>query len=312
MMAAELDLILTSRQMPDGERVPMCGIPAHVLEHYTDQLQKRGIDVAVSSFENGVRKTIPLNEPVEELDENDVLNRAKSFINAYCQKEFSQDADFSDLSQIGIAYTTVTDAEYETQVNANLVDYSIDRYVSGVLVDQWKYGSLGEMLDTLEYLDFNELVSYTDDQIALAEKEELPLAPPQPVRKLKESPHILLPEITSEYRTNFRIENDDIGVGTPLERFHHNITAIQLLKKLETEHRLADTTEQRILSDYVGWGGLSEYFREDNSPARRPVKIQRRIPRLLRLSIRSGCFSSCIQLRIFWSSSSVNTSRSGS
>ncbi len=47
------------------------------------------------------------------------------------------------------------------------MDYSIDRYVSGVLVDQWKYGSLGEMLDTLEYLDFNELVSYTDDQIAL-------------------------------------------------------------------------------------------------------------------------------------------------
>lgn len=264
MMAAELELILTSHQMPDGERVPMCGIPAHVLENYTDQLQKRGIDVVVSSLENGVRETVPLNKPVEELDENDVLNRAKSFINAYCQKEFSQDADFSDLSQIGIAYTTVTDAEYETQVNANLVDYSIDRYVSGVLVDQWEYGSLGEMLDTLEYLDFNELVSYTDDQIALAEKEELPLAPPQPVRKFKEAPHVLMPEITSEYRTNFRIENDDIGVGTPLERFHHNIMAIQLLKKLEDEHRLADTNEQRILADYVGWGGLSEFFREDN------------------------------------------------
>lgn len=264
LMASELELVLTSRQVSDGERVPMCGIPAHVLDNYTDQLQKRGIAVVVSSLENGVRKTVPLDEPSERLDENDMLDRAKAFINSYCQREFSQNADFSDLSRIGIAYTTVTDAEYETQINANLVDFTIDRYVSGVLVDQWKYGSLGEMLDTLEYLDFNELVSYTDDQIALAEKEELTLAPPQPVRKLKESPHVLLPEITSEYRTNFRIENDDIGVGTPLERFHHNIMAIQLLKKLETEHRLADTTEQRILSDYVGWGGLSEYFREDN------------------------------------------------
>ena len=40
--------------------------------------------------------------------------------------------------------------------------------------------------------------------------------------------------------------------------------AIQLLKKLEDEHRLADTNEQRILADYVGWGGLSDYFKEDN------------------------------------------------
>ena len=75
---------------------------------------------------------------------------------------------------------------------------------------------------------------------------------------------VLLPEINTEYRTNFRIERDDIGVGTPLERFNHNRMAIQLLKKLEDEHRLADTNEQRILADYVGWGGLSDYFKEDN------------------------------------------------
>ena len=78
------------------------------------------------------------------------------------------------------------------------------------------------------------------------------------------TPHVLLPEINTDYRTNFRIERDDIGVGTPLERFHHNRMAIQLLKKLEDEHRLADTNEQRILADYVGWGGLSDYFKEDN------------------------------------------------
>ena len=75
---------------------------------------------------------------------------------------------------------------------------------------------------------------------------------------------MLLPEINTEYRTNFKIERDDIGVGTPLERFNHNRMAIQLLKKLEDEHRLADTNEQRILADYVGWGGLSDYFKEDN------------------------------------------------
>lgn len=98
----------------------------------------------------------------------------------------------------------------------------------------------------------------------LAERDKPIAPPPQKQRSGKVTPHVLLPEINTEYRTNFRIERDDIGVGTPLERFHHNRMAIQLLKKLEDEHRLADTNEQRILADYVGWGGLSEYFKEDN------------------------------------------------
>ena len=75
---------------------------------------------------------------------------------------------------------------------------------------------------------------------------------------------MLYPEIISDYRKDFQITDDRIGVGTPLERFHHNIMAIQLLHKLENEHRLADTNEQRILSDYVGWGGLAQFFEENN------------------------------------------------
>lgn len=98
----------------------------------------------------------------------------------------------------------------------------------------------------------------------LAERDKPIAPPPQKQRGGKVTPHVLLPEINTDYRTNFRIARDDIGVGTPLERFHHNRMAIQLLKKLEDEHRLADTNEQRILADYVGWGGLSDYFKEDN------------------------------------------------
>ena len=98
----------------------------------------------------------------------------------------------------------------------------------------------------------------------LAERDKPIAPPPQKQRSGKVTPHVLLPEINTEYRTNFRIERDSIGVGTPLERFHHNRMAIQLLKKLDDEHRLADTNEQRILADYVGWGGLSDYFKEDN------------------------------------------------
>ena len=103
----------------------------------------------------------------------------------------------------------------------------------------------------------------SDDKRNESQETEL-LAPPPREKRRDLTPHVLYPEIKSDYRTNFKIEDDDIGVGTPLERFHHNIMAIQLLHKLEGEHRLADTNEQRILSDYVGWGGLSEFFEETN------------------------------------------------
>ena len=96
-----------------------------------------------------------------------------------------------------------------------------------------------------------------------AEKETV-LAPPAPRPRSKLTPTMLYPEIKSDYRSDFQITDDRIGVGTPLERFHHNIMAIQLLKKLESEHRLADSNEQRILADYVGWGGLADFFDESN------------------------------------------------
>ena len=125
-----------------------------------------------------------------------------------------------------------------------------------------------EELDTLPIsaVKDGEVVTYPNAEALLDGQEaEASLAPPPQVkRSSKVQPHVLHPEINTEYRTNFRIENDDIGVGTPLERFYHNIRAIQLLNKLDAENRLATPTEQRVLADYVGWGGLSEFFKEEN------------------------------------------------
>ena len=109
-----------------------------------------------------------------------------------------------------------------------------------------------------------EVVTYPNAEALLDDQEEA-LAPPLQVKRpSKIAPHVLHPEINTEYRTNFQIESDDIGVGTPLERFYHNIRAVQLLNKLDAESRLATPTEQRVLADYVGWGSLSEFFKEDN------------------------------------------------
>ena len=109
-----------------------------------------------------------------------------------------------------------------------------------------------------------EVVTYPNAEALLDDQEETLAPPPQVKRPTKIVPHVLHPEIDTEYRTNFQIESDDIGVGTPLERFYHNIRAIQLLNKLDAENRLATPTEQRVLADYVGWGGLSEFFKEEN------------------------------------------------
>ena len=61
---------------------------------------------------------------------------------------------------------------------------------------------------------------------------------------------------------NFHITDDELGQGTPKEKFRANIMAIQLLKKCEDENRNATPEEQEILSRYVGWGGLADAFDE--------------------------------------------------
>ena len=66
--------------------------------------------------------------------------------------------------------------------------------------------------------------------------------------------------------SNFRIMDDNLGVGGPKEKFWRNIKAIATLKQIEQEERYATPEEQQLLSQYVGWGGLSDAF-DQNKPA---------------------------------------------
>ncbi|WP_346690379.1 LPD5 domain-containing protein [uncultured Cloacibacillus sp.] len=70
------------------------------------------------------------------------------------------------------------------------------------------------------------------------------------------SPHIPL---------DYRITDENIGVGTPKERYANNIAAIKLLKELEESGRMASAEEQETLAKYVGWGGLAGAFDEQDS-----------------------------------------------
>ena len=63
---------------------------------------------------------------------------------------------------------------------------------------------------------------------------------------------------------NYRITDDHIGEGAPLERFQRNLDAIRTLKTVEAENRSATAEEQAVLAQYVGWGGLADFFDEKN------------------------------------------------
>lgn len=84
---------------------------------------------------------------------------------------------------------------------------------------------------------------------------------------------VLHPEVELEDRNNYKITDNDLGIGTPREKFERNIAAIKVLKKCEEENRYATPEEQEIMSKYVGWGGLQQAFKEDDSSWSNEYKI---------------------------------------
>ena len=95
----------------------------------------------------------------------------------------------------------------------------------------------------------NEPLTFVKDHIVM---EQEPLAEvPQAIEQRVE-------------KRNYHITDTELGTGTPTEKYQNNITAIRLLKELESENRLATAEEQAVLAKYVGWGGLAECFSETN------------------------------------------------
>lgn len=67
------------------------------------------------------------------------------------------------------------------------------------------------------------------------------------------------------YKTYEPDSDEQLGIGGPKQKFNRNVTAIQLLKKIEEENRNITKDEQQVLSEYVGWGGIPEAFDKNNS-----------------------------------------------
>ena len=98
--------------------------------------------------------------------EQALTKRAKGLISDFCRSEYGSEADFSDPTKIGVAYTTVTDDEIPIQVNIDLVNYRLERYLDDEHLETRQYGSLQELISNeLENLDFSDLIHVSDEDV---------------------------------------------------------------------------------------------------------------------------------------------------
>ena len=325
--------------------------------------------------------------------EQALTERAKGLISDFCRSEYDSEADFSDPAKIGVAYTTVTDDEIPLQVNIDLVNYRLERYLDDEHLETRQYASLQELISNeLENLDFSNLIHVSDEDVeqyrwhapeeAVEETPETAPVPqrepfpysvgdtvylengkpyiiesigvfditlsdptlfypisraesresfarlmeryPQPekepayteetvavypgdksnlpydveIRTLRfdepEPPSFeevvdanpISVQVGGEWQTfpnreaaekamyeeykdnlrrnaeNFRITDDELGIGGAKAKFRANMAAINLLKELEFEGLQASPEQQEVLSRYVGWGGLADAFDE--------------------------------------------------
>lgn len=106
-----------------------------------------------------------LTEKVQSREPTD-LNIAKQHIAEYLDREFGESPEFSDMAKIALAYTTDEEHDLPILVYADLEQYRLVFEYDGNVVHDEQYNSLSEMNENaLSVLDFNDLVSLSDDEI---------------------------------------------------------------------------------------------------------------------------------------------------
>lgn len=194
------------------------------------------------------------------LPEN-ALDKAKRLIDDFCREEYQREdgADYTDLANVGVAYTTTEDDKHEIQARVNLVDFRIETLADGKVVRSEQFDSLEELTDKgLQALSFDDLVYLSEEELA---EVDAPLAPAwERPKKNRVQTFDIHPEIPMADRHTFDLASHEVEEVNKKERFHRNYAAITVLKRCQEENRFAIPDEQIILSKYVGWGGIPEAF----------------------------------------------------
>ena len=178
-------------------------------------------------------------------------------------------ADEYEILSIGISNVVLYDFRYPL-FNREMSKEEFDRKVQENPANDHLKVKVSDIKDNINEEPSNIEVN-VKEEISLPIKEEPEVQEENivPVFEKKKSNKIrsfdIHPEIPISDRNQFKITNDNLGEGSPREKFINNVEAIRVLKKCEEENRFATPQEQEILSKYVGWGGLPQAFDEKDS-----------------------------------------------
>ena len=225
------------------------------LEEYPKWLDEKDQEREFIEASNNLAEKI-IEEPTEEKYEYQYHLGDRVYIGA----------DEYEILSIGISNVVLYDFRYPL-FNREMSKEEFDRKVQENPANDHLKVKVSDIKDNT-----NEEPSSIDENV----KEEISLPIEEepevqeenivPVFEKKKSNKIksfdIHPEIPTSDRNQFKITNDNLGEGSPREKFNNNVEAIRVLKKCEEENRFATPQEQEILSKYVGWGGLPQAFDE--------------------------------------------------
>ena len=211
-----------------------------------------------------------LSEQQRESLVQEQREQALSYIEDYLKDEFEiTEPDFSDLTQIGLGYTTTEDEQHTIQVHADLEHCTISKFVDDTLYAQDTYASLEDMNRmALANLDFDSLMEVDINEI---EEQEPEISADEPEEStfvsqvMQDVNRLAAHEEPAEYdRTNYLAPYEPAIPEGPKAKFAANVQAIRKLKEIEQRMASggapASEQEQDILAGYLGWGGLADAF----------------------------------------------------
>ena len=183
-------------------------------------------------------------EPAEE----ELLEQAKGCIDAYCDAEFGGDAevDYTDLSNVKIAFQNTEDGLHGIQASANLLQYRMETYVDGVLAEYTQYNDLADLIqNALSNLYYHDLVSLTEEQLEPFYREENKKAAENPSPDIisdetEQKPHYTVEQTSDAFADPFIIRNNEAPEDST-DRYYDVGGIYQTFETEEEAQEYADT-----------------------------------------------------------------------
>ena len=228
------------------------------LEEYPKWLDEKDQEREFIEASNNLAEKI-IEEPTEEKYEYQYHLGDRVYIGA----------DEYEILSIGISNVVLYDFRYPL-FNREMSKEEFDRKVQENPANDHLKVKVSDIKDNINEEPSNIEVNVKEEiSLPIEEEPEVQEENIVPVFEKKKSNKIrsfdIHPEIPISDRNQFKITNDNLGEGSPREKFINNVEAIKVLKKCEEENRFATPQEQEILSKYVGWGGLPQAFDEKDS-----------------------------------------------